>query len=126
MDPVPERPSAAAIPHAHGEGPGDGAASDPASWRQCIIRDGRVSILSAEGQPGGRVLFCRHDRERIQLRSSGTTVATACAAIPSRRPTKPMPSFVVAFTLTAPGDRPSDALMCSTIAVTWGAIFGAS
>jgi hypothetical protein len=54
------------------------------------------------------------------------TVTTAWAAMPSRRPTKPMPSLVVALRLTAVGGRSRAAAMRSTMAGTWGAIFGAS
>src|SRR5215471_21643431 len=65
----------------------------------------------AEGQGGGRCDSARSDgkishaekrrKARRQRSHDGNRmVATACAAMPSRRPVKPRPSLVVAFTLT--------------------------
>ena len=50
-----------------------------------------------------RALFDQLVREggsRSPIQSPIRMLATACAAMPSRRPVKPRPSVVVAFTLT--------------------------
>ena len=47
------------------------------------------------------------DTDRAGHQSARSTVATAMAAMPSPRPTNPIPSFVVNFTFTSRADMPA-------------------
>ena len=64
--------------------------------------------------------------DRSDATVSAMDVATAIAAAPSPRPTKPMRSPVVAFTLTRSGAIPSASASRSRIASRCGASFGRS
>ena len=55
-----------------------------------------------------------------------STVATAWAAMPSRRPVKPSPSVFVAFTLTLSRSMPAMRAMLVTMASRCGPMRGAS
>src|SRR5882724_7244562 len=88
-----------------------------------ILVDHRRQVrgMQTAAQPGGqhREIVLPHEREQLGAvfepvifrRVHYSSSATACAAIPSTRPMKPMPSVVVALMLTIAGVMPRSAAM---------------
>src|SRR5262249_47822431 len=82
-------------------------------WEEVLDDDGeRDHRIDQERRPG------REPREQVFDQRASTT-ATANTAIPSPRPTNPMPSLVFAFIPTASGAMPSSPAIACAIALLY-------
>ena len=89
--------------------------------------DGRPAGVDPDLARLARLELAEAVRERVvQLDRHRSSIATASAAIPSPRPRKPRPSFVVPLTLTRPASTPSAPASRDAIAAACGEIRGSS
>src|SRR4051812_13533681 len=115
-----------------------GPPNDESGEGQCCERSpaARRDRQEAGAEPGGKPDGGMGDRQvrrqpaesdlQLQVHAEKTTVAVACAAMPSRRPVNPSPSVVVALTLTRAASRPSVSASRATMAPRCGPTFGRS
>ena len=90
------------------------------------LRRTRRRWTGRRGVRSARARAERMGRVASVCQADASSVATAIAAMPSPRPTKPMPSLVVNLTFTEPTGTPRAPASRSRIASRWGPSLGAS